>query len=38
MRGIMIGEIPDPDRDWPEWVRYVAVARDVLAEAEVSGG
>ncbi len=32
--GIMIGEIPNPERDWPAWVEYVGVNREALAEAE----
>lgn len=37
--GIMIGEIPNPERDWPAWGEYVAVNREGLAamEAEVAG-
>lgn len=38
--GITIGEIPNPERDWPAWVDYVAVNRDGLAamEAEEQDG
>jgi len=32
--GIIIGEIPNPERDWPLWVEYVQANRDSLAEAE----
>jgi hypothetical protein len=32
--GIMIGEIPNPERDWPVWVEYVSINREALAEAE----
>ena len=32
--GIIIGEIPNPERDWNSWVMYVEAARDALAEAE----
>src|SRR5205807_5654006 len=35
--GIIIGEIPDPDRDWPEWVRYVARVREALAAGDLPG-
>jgi hypothetical protein len=37
--GITIGEIPNPERDWPLWVEYVAVNREGLAamEAEEDG-
>jgi hypothetical protein len=37
--GIMIGEIPNPERDWPSWVEYVSVNREGLArmEAEEEG-
>ena len=31
---IIIGEIPNPERDWPLWVEYVAVNRDGLAAME----
>jgi len=26
--GIIIGEIPNPERDWPLWVEYVQVNKD----------
>jgi hypothetical protein len=32
--GIVIGEIPNPERDWPAWGAYVAAAREALAAAE----
>jgi hypothetical protein len=32
--GIMIGEIPNPERDWPAWVEYVSVNREGLAAME----
>lgn len=32
--GIMIGEIPNPERDWPAWTDYVAANREALAAAE----
>jgi hypothetical protein len=32
--GILIGEIPHPERDWAGWTAYVQAARDALAEAE----
>jgi hypothetical protein len=32
--GIIIGEIPNPERDWPAWTEYVQAARDALAKAE----
>jgi hypothetical protein len=32
--GITIGEIPNPERDWPAWVEYVALNRDGLARME----
>ncbi len=37
--GIMIGEIPNPERDWPAWGEYVSVNREGLAamEAEAAG-
>lgn len=31
--GLAIGEIPNPERDWPLWVEYVQAARDALAAA-----
>jgi hypothetical protein len=38
--GMMIGEIPNPERDWPLWVEYVSVNKEGLAamEAEVRDG
>ena len=37
--GITIGEIPNPERDWPLWVGYVSVNKEALAamEAETPG-
>ncbi len=32
--GIMIGEIPNPERDWLAWGEYVSVNREALDEAE----
>lgn len=32
--GIRIGEIPNPERDWPLWCEYVAVNREGLAAME----
>jgi hypothetical protein len=32
--GMTIGEIPNPERDWPFWVEYVSVNREALAAAE----
>lgn len=32
--GITIGEIPNPERDWPGWGEYLAVNQDGLARAE----
>jgi hypothetical protein len=32
--GILIGEIPSPDRNWAGWCEYVQAAKDALAEAE----
>ena len=32
--GIVIGEIPNPERDWPLWVEYVQVNREGLARME----
>ena len=36
--GIMIGEVPDPGRDWPAWVEYVSANREALAAAEAEEG
>jgi hypothetical protein len=36
--GILIGEIPNPERDWAEWSAYVQAARDALAVAEDDAG
>jgi hypothetical protein len=36
--GMMIGEVPNPERDWPGWGEYVSAAMDALAEAEGSDG
>ncbi len=36
--GIMIGEIPNPERDWVAWGEYVAVNREGLARMEAEGG
>ena len=36
--GITIGEIPNPERDWPLWVEYVAANRDGLAAMEAEDG
>jgi hypothetical protein len=36
--GITIGEIPNPERDWPAWGAYVAAAREALAAAEAEAG
>jgi hypothetical protein len=35
--GIIIGEIPDPARDWPGWGLYVDAAREALMAAEAEG-
>ena len=32
--GIAIGEIPNPERDWPLWVEYVQVNKEGLAAME----
>ena len=32
--GIIIGEIPNPERDWLGWADYVQAAREELAGAE----
>lgn len=32
--GIAIGEIPNPERDWPLWAEYVQANRDGLARME----
>lgn len=32
--GMTIGEIPNPERDWPGWGEYVAVNQEALAAAE----
>ena len=32
--GMMIGEVPNPERDWETWTEYVQAARDKLAAAE----
>jgi len=32
--GMVIGEVPSPERDWETWVEYVRAARDKLASAE----
>jgi hypothetical protein len=32
--GMLIGEIPRPEEDWPGWTEYVAGAREKLAAAE----
>lgn len=32
--GITIGEIPDPELDWPAWAEYVSVNREGLARLE----
>lgn len=36
--GIIIGEIPNPERDWALWVEYVAANRDGLAAMEAEDG
>jgi hypothetical protein len=36
--GIIIGEIPNPERDWPAWAAYVAAAGEALAAAEHGTG
>jgi hypothetical protein len=36
--GILIGQIPHPERDWAEWTMYVQAARDALAAAEREAG
>ena len=36
--GIMIGEIPNPERDWPSWGEYVSVNREGLAAMEAEEG
>jgi hypothetical protein len=36
--GIIIGEIPDPGRDWPAWAAYVAAAREALSAADNDDG
>jgi hypothetical protein len=36
--GIMIGEIPNPERDWPAWGEYVSVNQEGLAAAEAGEG
>jgi hypothetical protein len=32
--GIVIGEIPNPENDWPAWNEYVAAAQEELARLE----
>jgi hypothetical protein len=32
--GIRIGEIPNPERDWPAWGEYVSVNQEGLAAME----
>jgi hypothetical protein len=32
--GITIGEIPNPERDWPAWGEYVSVNQEGLAAME----
>ena len=34
--GIVIGEIPNPERDWPLWVEYVSVNQEALAAMEAA--
>jgi hypothetical protein len=36
--GIVIGEIPNPERDWSLWVEYVVVNREGLAAMEAGEG
>lgn len=36
--GITIGEIPNPERDWPAWVEYVSVNQEALAAMEALEG
>ncbi|HTQ93461.1 MAG TPA: hypothetical protein VMK84_28590 [Streptosporangiaceae bacterium] len=36
--GIVIGEIPNPERDWLAWCEYVAVNREGLATMEAGEG
>jgi hypothetical protein len=36
--GIAIGEIPNPERDWPLWVEYVSVNKEGLAAMEAEAG
>ena len=36
--GIRIGEIPNPERDWPLWVEYVSVNQEGLAAMEAEEG
>ena len=36
--GIIIGEIPNPERDWPLWVEYVQANRDGLDRMEAETG
>lgn len=35
--GMIIGEVPNPERDWAGWREYVDSARDKLAQAETGG-
>lgn len=32
--GLTIGEIPNPEHDWPAWTEYLTVNRDSLTRAE----
>jgi len=32
--GMMIGEIPNPERDWTGWLEYLAANQEGLARAE----
>lgn len=36
--GMTIGEIPNPERDWPAWGEYVAVNQEGLAAMEAEEG
>lgn len=33
---MIIGEIPNPDRNWPGWAEYVTANRDALADLEAA--